>query len=400
MGAPAEFARQGQVAVAVSALRALVDAAETYRFQQPVGDSVAIAEPAGVAAAITPWNYPLHQAIGKVGAALACGCPVILKPAEATPLSAYLLADAMHDAGIPDGWSSVLAGRGSVVGTALIENAGVDVVSFTGSTQVGRIIARTAGASLKRAALELGGKSPSVLLDDLDDEAFAEAVRTSVGFCMMNAGQTCAAWTRLVVPEKRYREAAELAAIYAAEYIPGVNLGPLASAAQWERVAWYLNSGMADGAELIYGDPRPLRPERGYYLSPVVFGRVTAQMRIGREEIFGPVLAVQTHTGDEDAVRVANNTDYGLGGAVFGTDPSRAYGVARRIRSGSIHINGLNSNRHAPFGGFKQSGIGREFGRWGLEQFLEVKSIQPPPGFALPSESSYHGAGPELRERS
>ncbi len=226
MGAPGAFARQGQVGVAISTLRSLVDAANEYCFEQPIGDSVAVAEPAGVAAAITPWNYPLHQALGKVTAAIACGCPVILKPAELTPTSSYMLADAMRDAGIPDGWFSVLAGRGNVVGTALVESPGVDVISFTGSTQVGRSIARTAGASLKRVALELGGKSPSVLLDDLDAGAFAAAVRTSVAFCMMNAGQTCAAWTRLVVPEDRYQEAAELAGRYAAGYIPGENLGP------------------------------------------------------------------------------------------------------------------------------------------------------------------------------
>ncbi len=385
-GAPDGFARRGQVGVAVSTLRGLVDATNQYRFEQRVGDSVVVAEPAGVAVAITPWNYPLHQALGKIGAAVACGCPLILKPAELTPLSAYLLADAMGDAGIPDGWFSVLAGRGSVAGAALVDSPGVDVISFTGSTPVGRTIARAAGASLKRVALELGGKSPSVLLDDLDAEAFAVAVRTSVGFCMMNAGQTCAAWTRLVVPQDRYEEAAALAGDCAAGFIPGENLGPIVSAAQWERVTSYLRAGMEEGAELIFGDPEPRLPERGYYLSPVVFGRVTERMRIAREEIFGPVLAVQTYRSDDDAVRVANSTDYGLGGAVFGADPARAYAVARRIRSGSVHINGLNPNRLAPFGGFKQSGIGREFGRWGLEEFLEVKSIQPPPGFAIPTE--------------
>ena len=388
MGAPTAFARHGQVGVAVSTLRGLVDAAREYRFEQPVGDSLAVAEPAGVAVAITPWNYPLHQALGKLGAAIACGCPVILKPAEATPVSAYLLADAMRDAGIPAGWYSVLAGRGDVVGTALVESPGVDVISFTGSTQVGRQIAAAAGGSLKRVALELGGKSPSVLLDDLDVEAFAAAVRTSIGFCMMNAGQTCAAWTRLVVPEQRYAETVQLAAEVAASYVAGENLGPMVSAAHWDRVASYVRVGVDEGAEVIYGDAEPSRPERGYYFRPVVFGRVTEHMRIAREEIFGPVLAVQTHVGDDDAVRIANGTDYGLGAAVFGTDPTRAYAVARRIRSGSVHINGLNGNRHAPFGGFKQSGIGREFGRWGLEEFLEVKSVQPPPGFVVPGLST------------
>ena len=383
MGAPAQFARQAQVGVAVGTLRGIVQAARAYRFEERVGDSLVVAEPAGVVAAIAPWNYPLHQALGKVGAALACGCPVILKPSELTPLSSYLLADAARDAGVPDNWFSVLAGRGDVVGAALVESPGVDVVSFTGSTAVGRWIASQAGASLKRVALELGGKSPSILLDDLDDDAFAAAVRTSLGFCLMNAGQTCAAWTRLIVPEQRYQEAADLAKAYAATYVPGENLGPIASHDQWLRVESFLHSGLDEGAELVHGDARPAPPQGGYYLSPVVFGRVTPDMRIGREEIFGPVLAIQTHNGDDDAVRLANSTDYGLGGAVFGADPQRACAVARRVRSGSVHINGLNGNRMAPFGGYKQSGIGREFGRWGLEEFLEIKSIQPPPGFDL-----------------
>ena len=393
IGAPAAFARQAQVGVAVGTLRGIVQAARDYDFEQRVGDSLVVAEPAGVVAAIAPWNYPLHQALGKVGAALAAGCPVILKPSELTPLSAYLLADAAREAGVPESWFSVLAGRGDVVGAALVESPGVDVVSFTGSTAVGRWIATRAGATLKRVALELGGKSPSVVLDDLDKEAFAAAVRTSVAFCMMNTGQTCAAWTRLIVPEQRYEEAAGLASEYAAAYVPGENLGPVASREQWLRVESFLHSGLDEGAELVHGDAHPAQPAEGFYHSPVVFGRVTPQMRVGREEVFGPVLAIQTHTGDDDAVRVANSTDYGLGGAVFGDDPARVTAVARGIRSGSVHINGLNGNRMAPFGGYKQSGIGREFGRWGLEEFLEIKSIQPPPGFELDGPVTSVGAG-------
>ncbi len=362
-----------------------------------MGDSVVVAEPAGVVAAIAPWNYPLHQALGKVGAALACGCPVILKPSELTPLSSYLLADAARDAGVPDGWFSVLAGRGDVVGAALVESAGVDVVSFTGSTDVGRWIAARAGATLKRVALELGGKSPSILLDDLDDDAFATAVRTTMAFCMMNSGQTCAAWTRLIVPEERYQQAADLARECAATYIPGDNLGPVASHAQWQRVESYLHSGVEEGAEVVFGEAHPEPPQGGYYLAPVVFGRVTPEMRIAQEEIFGPVLAIQTHTGDDHAVLLANSTDYGLGGAVFGDDPQRVDALARRVRSGSIHVNGLNGNRLAPFGGYKQSGIGREFGRWGLQEFLEIKSIQPPPGYHLPSTHSTNATVGSLR---
>jgi acyl-CoA reductase-like NAD-dependent aldehyde dehydrogenase len=317
-------------------------------------------------------------ALAKVGSALAAGCPVVLKPAETTPLTAYLLAEAAADAGVPEGWLSVLAGRGELIGAALAEHPGVDLVSFTGSTAVGRSIAAAAAATVKRVALELGGKSPSVLLDDLDDDAFAVAVRTSLGFCMMNSGQTCAAWTRLVVPEERYDDAVALAREVAAGYVPGENLGPLVSEIQWERVTAHLRNAVEDGAEVVHGDPAPRRPERGFHLGPVVFGRVTPQMRVGQQEVFGPVLAIQTHRGDDDAVAIANSTDYGLSAGVFGADPDRAFAIARRIRSGTVHVNGVNGNRFAPFGGVKQSGVGREYGRWGLQEFLETKSIQPP----------------------
>ncbi len=376
MGAPDAFARRVQVGVALGTLQGIVEAAETHAFEEQVGNSLVVSEPAGVVAAITPWNYPLHQAICKVGAALAAGCPVVLKPSENTPLSAYLLADAATEAGVPGGWFSVLAGRGGVVGAALAEHPGVDVISFTGSTAVGRSIARAASGTVKRVALELGGKSPSLVLDDLDTEGFAAAIRSSVGFCMMNSGQTCAAWTRLIVPEERYDEAVDLVREAVGALVPGENLGPLVSEVQWERVTAHLRNAVADGAEVLHGDAAPERPAHGFHLAPVVFGRVTPDMRIGQEEVFGPVLAIQTHAGDDDAVRLANSTDYGLSAGVFAADRERAVAVARRIRSGSVHINGLNSDRLAPFGGYKQSGIGRENGRWGLEEFLEVKAIQ------------------------
>ncbi|MFC7497214.1 MULTISPECIES: aldehyde dehydrogenase family protein [unclassified Nocardioides] len=377
MGAPAAFARQVQVGMPLATLRTTIEVAAEHPFEERLGDSTVVAEPVGVVAAITPWNFPLHQALAKVGSALAAGCPVVLKPAETTPLTAYLLAEAATDAEIPEGWLSVLAGRGHVVGARLAEHPDVDLVSFTGSTAVGRTIAATAAGTVKRVALELGGKSPSVLLDDLDDDAFAAAVRTSLGFCMMNTGQTCAAWTRLVVPDERYDDAVALAREVAASYVPGENLGPLVSEVQWERVAAHLRNAVEEGAEVVHGDAAPARPERGFHLAPVVFGRVTPQMRIGQEEVFGPVLAIQTHRGDDDAVVVANSTVYGLSAGVFGADPDRAFGVARRIRSGTVHVNGINTNRLAPFGGMKQSGIGREYGRWGIEEFLETKSIQP-----------------------
>lgn len=378
MGAPEAFARQVQIGMPVSTLRTTVEVAADHAFEEQVGASTVVNEPVGVVAAITPWNYPLHIAAAKVGSALAAGCPVVLKPAETTPVSSYLLAEAAADAGVPDGWLNVLAGRGDVVGTALVEHAGVDLVTFTGSTAVGRAVARGAAGSVKRVALELGGKSPSVLLDDLDDDAFETAVRTSIGFCMMNAGQTCASWTRLVVPEHRYDDTVRIAREVAGSLVPGENLGPLASAVQWDRVVTHLGRAVDEGAEVVHGTPRPPRPDRGFHLAPVVFGRVTPDMRIGREEVFGPVLAIQTHQGDDDAIAIANSTDYGLSAGVFAASPERADAAARRIRSGTVHVNGINSNRFAPFGGVKQSGVGREYGRWGLEEFLQPKSIQPP----------------------
>lgn len=387
MGSPAAFSRQVQVGMPLATLATTIDVLESYEFDQALGPSTIAREPIGVVAAITPWNFPLHQALAKVGSALAAGCPVVLKPAELTPLSAFLLAEVADEVGVPPGWFNLVPGRGAVVGEALAAHPDVDMVTFTGSTAVGRQISATAAGTVKRVTLELGGKSPSVLLDDLGDEAFATAVRTSAGFSMMNTGQTCAAWTRLVVPEERYDEAAALAAETVASFVPGENLGPLVSRRQWDRVTDYLRIGVDEGAVVVTGDTAPKPPEEGFYLSPVVLGRVTPDMRTAREEIFGPVLAIQTHTGDDDAVAIANSTIYGLSAGVFGADLERATAVARRIRSGTVHVNGLNSNRFAPFGGYGQSGTGREYGALGLEEFLEIKSIQPPAPAAAPASA-------------
>lgn len=378
MGAPEDFSRQVQVGMPLTTLATTIDVAADYAFDEQLGSSVLAREPIGVVAAITPWNYPLHQAMAKLGSALAAGCPVVLKPAEITPLSALLLAEVIDEVGVPAGWFHLLPGRGTVVGEALASHREVDMVTFTGSTAVGRQISSAAADTIKRVTLELGGKSPSVLLEDLDQDGFATAVRTSVGFAMMNAGQTCAAWTRLVVPEERYDDAVTLAAAACATYLPGENLGPLVSEQQWERVTGYLRAAVAEGADVVHGDPSPPRPDAGFHLGPVVLGRVTPEMTVGREEVFGPVLAVQTHRGDDDAVALANSTVYGLSAGVFAADHGRAMAVARRIRSGTVHVNGINSDRLAPFGGYRQSGNGREYGRLGLEEFLEVKSIQPP----------------------
>lgn len=374
-GAPEAFAQKVQVGMPLQTLMTTVEVLKTFEFDTPLGASTISREPVGVVAAITPWNFPLHQAMAKVAAALGAGCPVILKPAETTPLSAIHLTQAIHDAGVPAGWFALLQGRGTEVGAALAEHDGVDMVSFTGSTAVGREISRLAAGTIKRVALELGGKSPSLLLDDLDADAFATAVRTSLGFCLMNTGQTCAAWTRLIIPESRYEEALEILRHTVPHLAP--TLGPLASAVQWERVHGHLQQGLADGAVLEIGEIEA-SPTDGYWMAPKVFGRVTPDMALAQEEIFGPVLIIQTHTSDDEAIAVANSTIYGLSAGVFAADQERAMAVARRVRSGTVHVNGINSNPLAPFGGFKQSGIGREYGQYGIEEFLEIKSIQPP----------------------
>ncbi len=376
MGSPDQFSRQVQVGMPLGTLATTIEVAESYDFDEPLGPSFLAREPIGVVAAITPWNFPLHQAMAKIGSALAAGCPVVLKPAELTPLSSYLLAEVAHEVGVPAGWLNVLAGRGPVVGEALARHPDVDMVTFTGSTAVGRRIGALAAETVKRVTLELGGKSPSVLLDDLSTEEFARAVQTSVGFGLMNTGQTCAAWTRLIVPEERYDEAVAIATATAAAV--GPTLGPLVSETQWQRVAGHLREAVEDGAQVLHGTAEPSLPEAGYRMEPVLLGGVTQEMRVARNEVFGPVLALSTHRGDDDAVALANATPYGLSAGVFGGDAERAVAVARRIRSGTVHVNGLNSNRLAPFGGYRQSGNGREYGRLGLEEFLEVKSIQPP----------------------
>lgn len=376
MGAPDAASKAIQVGMPLQVLNTTIKVLRDFEFDTPLGPSTIAKEPVGVAAAITPWNFPLHQAMAKVSSALAAGCPVILKPAELTPLSAYLFAQAIHDAGVPAGWFALLPGRGTVVGAALASHPGVDIVSFTGSTKVGREISRLGAESIKRVTLELGGKSPSVLLDDLDDEAFENAVKTSFGFCLMNTGQTCAAWTRMIIPENRYDDAVRILRELAPTLAP--NLGPLASAQQWDRVRGYLDTGLAEGAVLEVGEIEDA-PVDGYWMTPKVLGKVSPDMTIGQEEIFGPVLALQTYTTVDEAVELANSTIYGLSAGVFGADEDRAWEVARRIRSGVVHINGMNSNALAPFGGFKQSGIGRELGEFGIEEYLEIKSLQPRP---------------------
>jgi len=351
-----------------------------FQWEERIGNSLVMREPVGVVACITPWNYPLHQIAAKVAPALAAGCTVVLKPSEVAPLSAFLLAEIIDSAGVPPGVFNFVTGYGPVVGEALASHADVDMVSFTGSTRAGKRVSEIATATVKRVALELGGKSASIVLDDAD---LAAAVKGTVAACFLNSGQTCNAHTRLLVPESRYAEAARLAAEEAARYVLGdpfdekTRLGPLVSAVQRDRVRAYIRRGIEEGAELLTGGAdAPAELSKGYYVKPTVFGKVNPKATIAQEEIFGPVLSIITYQDEADAVRIANDTPYGLGGGVWSASAEHAMKVARRLRTGQVDINGGPFNPFAPFGGFKQSGHGRELGRFGLEEFLEFKSIQ------------------------
>jgi aldehyde dehydrogenase (NAD+) len=378
VGAPIAFARRVQAALPVTVLRTYAELLADFPFEERIGNSLVVREPAGVVGAITPWNYPLHQMVAKVAPALAAGCSVVLKPSEVAPLSSYLLAEVAADAGLPGGVLNTVHGYGPVVGEAIARHPGVDMVSFTGSTRAGRRVGELAAAGVKRVALELGGKSASVVLPDAD---LATAVKVTLANCFINGGQTCSAWTRLLVPAGRYGEAVGLAVAGTAKYPvgdpadEGTRVGPMVSAAQRDRVRGYIERGLAEGAVLAAGGPQPPLP-RGFYVAPTVFAGVRPEMAIAQEEIFGPVLAVLPYADEDEAVRIANGTPYGLAGAVWSGDSEHAVAVARRLRTGQVDINGGRYNPLAPFGGYKQSGNGRELGRYGLEEYLEVKSLQ------------------------
>jgi betaine-aldehyde dehydrogenase len=382
VGMPLKLSRRIQAGLPVRVLEDTAQLARGQRFEERIGHSLVTREPVGVVGAITPWNYPLHQAVAKVAPALAAGCTVVLKPSELAPLSAFVLAEVAHAAGLPRGVFNLVCGSGPVAGEALAIHPGVDMISFTGSTRAGRRVSELAASSLKRVALELGGKSPSVVLEDAD---LARAVRGTLNSCFLNSGQTCNALTRLLVPESRYEEAVKLAVEGARAFTPGdplkedTRLGPLVSGAQRERVRGYIRKGLEEGAELLAGGTEPPPGlERGYFVQPTVFGAVEPDMTIAQEEIFGPVLAILAYRDENEAVRIANGTIYGLAAAVWSADEARARQLARRLRAGVVDVNGGAFNPLAPFGGFKQSGYGRELGRFGLEEFLEAKSLQLP----------------------
>jgi acyl-CoA reductase-like NAD-dependent aldehyde dehydrogenase len=351
-----------------------------YQFEEQVGNSLIVKEPVGVVGAITPWNYPLHQVVAKVAPALAAGCTVVLKPSEVAPLTAFVLAEIAHEAGLPAGVFNLVTGYGTVVGEAIASHPDIDMVSFTGSTRAGKRVSELASQTVKKVALELGGKSASIILDDAD---FKKAVSSSVGNCYFNSGQTCSAHTRLLVPKERHDEAVEIAKATAAAFNVGdprtgqAKLGPLVSKTQQERVRSYIQKGIEEGATLVAGGAeQPEGFEKGYFVKPTVFANVRNEMTIAREEIFGPVLSIIPYEDEDDAVRIANDTIYGLAGGVWSGDEERAKRVARRLRTGQVDINGGKFNPLAPFGGYKQSGIGREMGKHGFEEFLQTKSLQ------------------------
>ena len=379
VGMPIRMSTPVQAQLPVNVTRSYADLVTTVSLEEQVGNSVILREPFGVAGLITPWNYPLHQIMAKVAPAIAAGCTMVLKPSEIAPLNACLLAEAAMDIGLPAGVLNIVHGDGPVVGEAIARHPGVDMVSFTGSVRAGQRVSALAAETIKKVTLELGGKSAFVVLDDAPLE---KAIPGGVNNAMLNSGQTCSAWTRMVVPRARLGEVLELAAAAAAKLKvgdpldPNTKLGPLVSEPQRQRVEGYIRKGVEEGARLIAGGRRPDGFSRGHFVEPTVFADVTSKMTIAQEEIFGPVLSILPYDTEEEAIAIANDTIYGLAGGVWSGDSDRAMRVARRMRTGQVDVNGGRFNPLAPFGGYKRSGIGREFGRYGLEEFLQIKAIQ------------------------
>ncbi|MBN6034394.1 aldehyde dehydrogenase family protein [Amycolatopsis sp. 195334CR] len=380
MGAPVKIAQKVQAGLPAVVAATYSDPAVVPVGGEEVGNSLIVREPIGVVGAITPWNYPLHQIVAKVAPALAAGCTVVLKPSEVAPLAAYLLTEIFDEIGLPAGVFNLVSGTGPVVGEAIAAHPDVDMVSFTGSSRAGARVSEVASQTVKRVALELGGKSPNVILPDAD---LPTAVKAGLSNVYLNSGQTCTALTRMIVHRDQRDEVVGLLADGVAKFSVGdpsdaaTKLGPLVSAAQRDRVRGYIQQGIEEGATLVAGGPdAPEGLEQGYYVRPTVFADVTPEMTIAQEEIFGPVLSVLTYETEDEAVAIANNTPYGLAAAVWAGDAEHATAVAKRIRAGQVEVNGGAFNPLAPFGGYKQSGNGRELGRFGLEEFLETKAIQ------------------------
>jgi aldehyde dehydrogenase (NAD+) len=379
VGAPTALANRAHGPSGIGHLMATAKALESFEFAEDVGTSRIEYEAVGVCAFITPWNWPLNQIAAKVAPAIAAGCTMVLKPSEVAPLNAIIFAEVMDAAGVPAGVFNLVNGDGPTVGAALSSHPDVDMVSFTGSTRAGIEVARNAAPTVKRVHQELGGKSANVILDDVD---LAAVVARDVGRLCMNSGQSCNAGTRMLVPKGRMQEAADAAAVAADKIVAGdptadgTTMGPVVSEAQFNKIQHLIQVGIDEGATLVAGGPgRPDGITKGYFVKPTVFANVTNDMTIAREEIFGPVLSIIGYDDEDDAVRIANDTVYGLASYVSSNDVDRARSVARRMRSGNVHLNGAGTDSNALFGGYKQSGNGREFGKHGIMEFLESKAI-------------------------
>jgi len=380
VGTPIEYSRMAMVGTPRVVSRSYAKLLADFEWEEEVRNSLVVKEPIGVVAMITPWNFPLHQIIGKVAPALAAGCTMVLKPSKEAPLNAFLLAEILHEIGLPAGVFNLVSGHGSEIGESLSRHQGVDMVSFTGSTGAGIRVAELAAPSVKRVTLELGGKSANIILDDADIQ---RAAGSAIYSCFSNSGQECSALTRLLIPEDKREEVIEAISGKIGRYSVGDPMdensrcGPLASKKQQESVLEFISRGIEDGATLIAGgEGMPDGLDRGFYVKPTVFADVTPDMAIFREEIFGPVLSITTYSSEEEAIALANDSDYGLSGGVWSNDEERAIRVARQMRTGQVSINGGAFNVTAPFGGYKHSGLGRELGIHGLEEYLEIKSIQ------------------------
>jgi acyl-CoA reductase-like NAD-dependent aldehyde dehydrogenase len=380
VGMPKSLSLMIQAGLPMMSFMNTAQVAETYAFEEQVGNSLIVKEPVGVVGAITPWNYPLHQIAAKVAPALAAGCTVVLKPSEVAPINAFILAEIIDEVGLPAGVFNLVTGVGPVVGAAMSSHPDIDMISFTGSTAAGKAVTKAGADTVKRIALELGGKSPNIILEGADLE---KAVADGVGKAFLNSGQTCSALTRMIVPRSRLAEVEDIATRTAETFTPGdpfaesTRLGPLVSNVQRERVRGYIQKGIDEGAKLLTGGVEaPEGLDTGYFVRPTVFSEVRNDMTIAQEEIFGPVLSIIPYDTEEEAVEIANDTIYGLAGGVWAADKETATAVARQLRTGQVEVNGGSFNPMAPFGGYKQSGHGRELGTFGLEEFLETKSMQ------------------------
>jgi aldehyde dehydrogenase (NAD+) len=379
MGAPLAFAERLQAGAGLGHLTNTLEVLKTYPFEERLGSAMILREPVGVVGMITPWNWAMNQIACKVAPALAAGCTMILKPSEYTPTSALIFAEVLDEAGVPRGVFNLINGLGPEVGAAMSAHPGLDMISFTGSTRAGIDVAQRAAPTVKRVTQELGGKSANIILEDAD---FQKAIGGGAAHCFMNSGQSCNAPTRLLVPLARMDEAAAIAKAVADKTKPGnprsadTTIGPVVNSVQWNKIQALIKKGIDENSQLVVGgDGRPADLNKGYYVRPTVFANVTNDMTIAREEIFGPVLSILGYKDEDDAVRIANDTPYGLAGYVSSGDIERARRVSRRIRAGNVNLNGSLNERAAPFGGYKQSGNGREWGRFGVEEYLEVKAV-------------------------